>query len=190
VQIISASAISLNEAVEKQIFRADLRFRLDVMPVFLPPLRERREDICIIFDHYIRQEAARIGVTFKDVAGDVMEILEQYHWPGNVRELHNICIYMAAQLSLHDGHLNMDCVPDNILVNERTAGATFIERRKNPASPLATETKNQLNEDHINGKTLAEALLKFQGNKSAVARELGISRMTLWRKLKQHSLQN
>lgn len=89
VRIISATNKDLKEAIAKGLFREDLYYRLNVLPVHLPPLRERKEDIPLLLDHFIKREALRMGVPSKRISRDVQEYLIQYPWKGNIRELEN-----------------------------------------------------------------------------------------------------
>ncbi|MBN1559095.1 sigma 54-interacting transcriptional regulator, partial [candidate division KSB1 bacterium] len=90
VRIIAATNRDLIKEIEKGQFREDLFFRLNVFPIHIPPLRERKEDIPLLVNYFIKKYSARTGKTFDSVPQHVMDRLEEYHWPGNVRELENI----------------------------------------------------------------------------------------------------
>lgn len=89
VRIISATNKDLKEAIAREQFREDLYYRLNVLPLHLPPLRERREDIPLLLDYFIKKESLRIGAPLKKVSRDALEYLVDYHWRGNIRELEN-----------------------------------------------------------------------------------------------------
>jgi transcriptional regulator with GAF, ATPase, and Fis domain len=96
VRLISATNKDLAGAVNGKEFRSDLYYRLSVLPLHVPPLRERKEDIPLLLKHFIRQEAARMSVSAKKIGPDAMARLTAYSWPGNVRELENFVKYMLV----------------------------------------------------------------------------------------------
>ncbi len=110
IKIISAAAQSLESAVSYGNFREDLRYRLEVMPIYLPPLRARKSDIKLLFDHYLQQQFLRHGYTLTNVDETVYECICCYQWPGNIRELVNVCTYIAA-LSGPEGKVKKSSLP-------------------------------------------------------------------------------
>jgi len=107
VRIIAATNRNLEKSVTDGLFREDLYYRLNVFPLTNPPLRERREDIPLLVNHFVNKYSAKIGRMIKTVPKKIMKILESYHWPGNIRELENIIeraviISKDEQLSLGD----------------------------------------------------------------------------------------
>ncbi len=90
VQIISASNKNLKEMIKKGEFREDLYYRLNVIELYLPALRERKEDIPSLIGHFIKELNPQLGANVTDISSDAMEILINYEWPGNIRELRNI----------------------------------------------------------------------------------------------------
>lgn len=101
VRIIAATNKNLNEMIQKNFFREDLFYRLNVIPIIIPPLRERHEDIPILVDHFIRKYSKLCGKEPMSISVEAMSILRSYHWPGNVRELENI-IERSIALENHD----------------------------------------------------------------------------------------
>jgi formate hydrogenlyase transcriptional activator len=89
VRVVAASNQNLAKMVEEKKFRADLYYRLSVFPIDLPPLRERKEDIAPLVEHFVRRFSQKLGKNIEEVPGEVMEILGNHHWPGNIRELQN-----------------------------------------------------------------------------------------------------
>ena len=159
-RIISAAATKMQTAVDNGLFRADLMYRLEVIPIDLPPLRERHGDILMLFKHFtgcdkINQETIRV--------------LEAYSWPGNVRELHNASLYACA--FANDGPILVDHLPDRVV----NGGA--------PQDSLTSLQFEQIvcGKRHFDANDINEALRLNNNNKSAAARSLGVSRMTLWR---------
>jgi transcriptional regulator with PAS, ATPase and Fis domain len=193
IQIVSASSISLNDAVNSGNFCSDLRFRLDIMPINLPPLRERKEDIIPLLEHFLEKEMINQNVLINDVDSEVLHFLISYTWPGNIRELVNMCIYLVAVAQAYEHKISMACLSDTMLKpstsNEpiqESLQEGFIERRSaanNAASTVPAVEK--VNTQLITADMIQQALSNSNGNKSLAAKELGISRMTLYRKIQE-----
>jgi two-component system response regulator PilR (NtrC family) len=96
VRVIAATNRDLNESIRTGNFREDLFYRINVIPVALPPLRQRKEDIPLLVDHFIAKFSRQLGVPQKHISTDAMRLIEKYHWPGNVRELENVVERMIA----------------------------------------------------------------------------------------------
>lgn len=161
-RVISASSTMLHDAVQAGSFRADLMYRLEVIPLSLPPLRERKEDIPLLFSHFTGQQ---------EISESLMSALTNYDWPGNVRELQNAAQHAAAFTD--SGSISAEHLPERIASNIRereVADSTFSNGQK------------------LTPHLIATALERHGNNRSAAARELGISRMTLYRHLKQSGL--
>jgi len=177
VNIISASSTRLKEAVETGKFREDLRYRLEVIPIDLPPLRARGADRKMLFDYFLAKQLLRHGHGAMQVDHSVYSCVEQYGWPGNVRELINVCTYIAALISAEDDRITLKNLPPDIrntnlatvsqVPNEKTS--TFLSRQ-------------------ITREMLEQAIRDYSGHRDSIAERLGISRMTLWRKLKKFRL--
>lgn len=182
IQIVSASSTSLNDAVNAGTFRSDLQYRLNVMPVTLPPLRERKDDIILLLEFFLNKEIESQNVIVNQVDDALLEYLNQYPWPGNVRELANICIYLTAVAPANDHKITLDCLPESIL-NQSDNNSAFIERRKQAINNSPATSANTINTQLITSEMIQQALHNNNGNKSLAAKELGISRMTLYRKM-------
>jgi Nif-specific regulatory protein len=98
VRIITATSRNLEEMIEKEKFRADLYYRLNVFPIYVPPLRERKSDLLLLADHYVEKSGRSSGKDVRRISTAAIDLLVSYHWPGNVRELEN-CIERAVLLS-------------------------------------------------------------------------------------------
>lgn len=157
VRLIAATNRDLLEMVQRGEFRQDLYYRLNVVPLHIPPLRERREDILPLVEHAYR----RLGVVPPDLGFASCQRLTSYNWPGNVRELMNLVEQAVA--------LNED--PANLL----------------PLPPLGDHGKVPLSE-YGEEEQIRKALEECQGNAAAAARQLGISRTTLYRKLEYYGI--
>lgn len=189
IQIVSASSTSLNDAVNSGDFRSDLRFRLDIMPITLLPLRERKEDIIPLLEHFLEKEMINQNVLINNVDSEVQHFLINYTWPGNIRELVNMCIYLVAVSPAFEHKISMACLPDTMLklsASKESVEEPFVERRKQTSdSSTATAYVKKINTQLITSEMIQRALSNNNGNKSLAAKELGISRMTLYRKIQE-----
>lgn len=170
IQIIAATNINLKEAMASGKFREDLFYRLNVIPIELPPLRERREDIVPLIKHFLKKFSLFYKKPIVDIEGKAVEVMLNYPWPGNIRELENAIEYSFV----------------------RTTSKNFIEASKLPQSiidfhpgGLAGIQEEEKNAEYLKRDDLLFILEKFKWNKSKVAKELKIGRTTLWRKMKQ-----
>jgi DNA-binding NtrC family response regulator len=123
VRVIAATNRDLDESIREGTFREDLFYRINVIPITLPPLRQRREDIAILVDHFIEKFSTRMGVERRRISSDAMRAIEKYHWPGNVRELENVIERMIA---LEPSEvLTTKSLPEHVLLGGRIPDATF-----------------------------------------------------------------
>jgi DNA-binding NtrC family response regulator len=188
VRVIAATNKILDEEVRKGAFREDLYFRLAVLSLRLPPLRERREDIPLLCEHFFKKYAAEVGKEIRSIAPAALEALLRYSWPGNVRELENV-IYESMVLS-DDPVLDERRLPVRIrsgfagagtAVGHRPGGGEEKEERpseeslRGAAQAAAGRTEKAL---------IVKALREAGGNRTLAARALGISRKTLFNKMK------
>ncbi len=164
VRIIAATNRNLAQMVKDGKFREDLFYRLNVVRVVLPPLRERREDIPMLAHHFLQKVSAANNQPVRGFVPETMALLERYHWPGNVRELENI---IERTVSLAPGPLIM---PDDLPETVRQADA---------ALPRGDE--GLLSLDEMEKRHLARVLRETGGNKVRAAKILGIDRRTLYR---------
>jgi len=174
VRVISASNRDLAAMVEEKSFRQDLFYRLVVFPIELPPLRDRREDIPLLVEHFLEKHARDAGKHIARVDPRAMEALVNHGWPGNVRELENV---VHRSLLVAAG---MDLAPDD-LPSGLTAGRSPVEAVVE-AGPMSLEEMERA--------AIVRALEHNQNNLSDVARQLGIGRSTLYRKLEQYGLRD
>lgn len=184
VRIISATNKNLEKAVEAGLFREDLFYRINVLGINIPPLRDRKDDIKLLVNYFIEKICARESLPVFDFTDDVISLLEEYRWPGNVRQLENT-IYKA--IVLNEG---------NILGVE---DFDSILRAMNLNSPLLTEGLNLgcFNPERGKFKTINEyekdiienALEFYNWNISRVSKILDIGRSTLYRKMKEYGIE-
>jgi len=172
-RILTATNKNLRKLVENAQFREDLYYRLDVVSIHLPPLRERMEDIPLIVNHFLKEFSKDIGVE-KSISEETVNILCSYSWPGNIRELKN-CVERMFVLC-KDSIIKPSNIPPHIINEIRTHK---LPKEFTPAS-LNLKT-NEIN-------LIIKALEKTDGNKSKAAELLGISRRTLHRKLIEYNI--
>lgn len=168
VRIIAATNQNLADMVNRGTFRHDLYYRLNVVRLDLPPLRERRDDLEQLVAHFITQFNSKLSKKVTAVSGNVMDLFRAYSWPGNVRELqhaveHACILCKSTIIAVHD-------LPQDLLGSVALPGAAMKSPPPSPSAPAAK-------------LSLAEALAASDGNKSRAAQLLGISRMTLYRQL-------
>lgn len=168
VRVVAATNRDLMDMVKKGLFRSDLYYRLNVIPIHLPPLRQRKEDIPLLAAYFTRQCALRMGRDIGHISDKALQNLVQYNWPGNVRELENVIEHTVALASgkvVHDFDL-----PETIT--------------SQPPNTKKSLSLKELEREHI-----LMILDKFNNNYDKACEALGISRTTLWRKLKLYGLQ-
>jgi len=175
IRIIAATNRDLKELVAQGKFRDDLYFRLAVVKIELPPLKDRREDIPYLVDHFIEKYNARRGKKIISISPDVMDILLRYDFPGNIRELENIIEYGFV-------------VCKGSIIQKEHLPAELFDSPQEPPSPSAP--KQDIIGKAIDEKSRIKAVLvKNKGKIGEAAAELGIHRTTLWRKIKRHNIE-
>jgi DNA-binding NtrC family response regulator len=170
VRIVTATHRDLDALVAVGRFREDLLYRINVIEVRVPPLRERPDDLEPLVRHLLDKHGASVASSGCSVPGDVMAIFRRHSWPGNVRELENV---IERALVLGNGTtITHDDLPDSL----RTALAA-------PAKPTGGRRLAEVEREHI-----VQTLRTVAGNKAAAARMLGLDRKTLYRKLTLHRI--
>ncbi|MDD4356088.1 MAG: sigma 54-interacting transcriptional regulator, partial [Smithellaceae bacterium] len=171
VRIIAATHRDLEQMCEKGRFRRDLYYRLNVIPIYLPPLRERSEDIPLLINHFLKILRLRSGKPINGVSEQTMEKMINYSWPGNIRELANVLEY--AFVVCHEELISPQHLPHSLTHDHPAPG---LHRRRDDSTSLSQRDD------------LVKALETTHGNRQEAARLLGISRVTLWKLLKQHGI--
>lgn len=174
VRVIAATNKHLFERVESGLFRQDLYYRLNVVEITVPPLRERPEDILALAEHFLKEQSQRNGGKLLTLHENTTNLLKTYGWPGNVRELQNV-IERVAILSTSAVILPSE-LPNSIL--DPAKHDVFEEKDDHP-------TLEKVEQEYIR-----EVLLKHNFNYTKVADTLGIGRTTLWRKMKKYGMDN
>ncbi len=168
VRVVAASNVDLMTEAENANFREDFYYRLNVVEVFIPPLRERIGDLEFLIDHILRRQCQEMDFTKPKIGNDALEILKTYHWPGNVRELENSierALLLSQGQTIQKHHL-----PDRISVRPSTPGHHPVSLK------------------HGYRELIEKALDRSGGNISMAARDLKIARSTLYRKMREFGL--
>ena len=180
VRVLAASNKDLEKEIEKGQFREDLYYRLNVVPIVVPPLRERREDIPALVRHFLRVHADEQGLRIKEVSPEAMAVFQQYDWPGNIRELRNLIERL------------MIMVPGGVIDGPQATMA--LQGRatppappaSQPVSPLMTQRYDSLRDarNAFEKEYIARKLREHHWNISRTAEDLQIERSHLHRKIK------
>ena len=178
VRIIAATNKDLEKEVAMGRFREDLYYRLNVIPIYLPPLRERKEDIPLLAEHFLRIYSEKNGKSIKRISPEAMEALVNYSWPGNVRELENVIERMVV-LGTGD-EITVSQLPERIRNSKIADISTNLEVFEIPDEGISLEDVEKM--------LIMKALAKANGNKSKAAKLLGITRRTLQYRLRKHGL--
>lgn len=180
VRVISATNQDLIQAVRDGRFRKDLYYRLNVVPIHLPPLRERREDIKPLVRHFLRYFSQRDHRPVREISQAAMELLERYPWPGNVRELQNV---MERAVSLAEGEV---ILPEDLPEEVRKGRVPSLEDEIPLDLPFEEAKERWI--ELFERRYLRELLERTGGNISQAARMAGVNRKTIHRLLKKHGL--
>lgn len=170
-RVVAASNRDIMAMVKEETFREDLYYRLNVVKIRLPALRERKEDIPLLVDHFIHKHNLLKGRAMQGITDEVVSHLTGYPFPGNIRELENIIEY--AYILCKDNYIGMEHLPKDVkdwfASNDRLWSVSGLS-------------------NHDEGREIYLSLHKHGGNRLATSRALGISRSTLWRKIKKYGL--
>jgi two-component system response regulator AtoC len=189
VRIVSATNRDLAGMVARGSFRSDLYFRIAVIPVVIPPLRERREDILPLADNFLNKHAGRAAAAGRRLDPDARRLLLEYPWPGNIRELANAIEYAVA-------------MSRRAVLQPADFPLLQAAQRAVPKSPVASTETGRFPQPVLDGlpptylkpweveerETILETLTRCKGNRGRAARKLRMSRTTLWRKIRRYDL--
>ena len=174
IRLITSADTSLEIASREGVFREDLRFRLDVISVSVPPLRDRGEDILPLFHTFLEKALGRRDINKTEIDVLLIDCLRYYKWPGNVRELENLCSKIAVQIESDYEYLSVNILPSQILesvLDDYDAGADMIAL------------------DQLEKEQLQRLLEEFPDRMDSAAKFLGVSPMSLLKKVKKLNLQ-
>ncbi|EES7717671.1 sigma-54-dependent transcriptional regulator [Escherichia coli] len=185
IRIISATNQNLAQFIAEGKFREDLFYRLNVIPITLPPLRERQEDIELLVHYFLHLHTRRLGSVYPGIAPDVVEILRKHRWPGNLRELSNLMEYLV------------NVVPSGEVIDSTLLPPNLLNNGTTEQSDVTAVSEAHLSLDDAGGTALEEMekqmireALSRHNSKKQVADELGIGIATLYRKIKKYELLN
>ncbi len=185
IRIISATNQNLAQFIAEGKFREDLFYRLNVIPITLPPLRERQEDIELLVHYFLHLHTRRLGSVYPGIAPDVVEILRKHRWPGNLRELSNLMEYLVNVVPSGEV-IDSTLLPPNLLNNGTTEQSDVTEVNE---AHLALDDAGGTALEEMEKQMIREALSRHNSKKQ-VADELGLGIATLYRKIKKYELLN
>lgn len=175
VRIITATNKNLEEMIQENLFREDLFYRVNVLPIYLPPLRDRQEDIPVLVNYFIRNMQRKNHKIISGLTQGAMEKIMTYYWPGNIRELKSALEY--AFVIAERGMIDIDHLPPQIL---KEVSSLNVDVGKSVRSLRQGKGSKK--------EALIEALRISQGNKSEAARILGVNRVTVWNRMKKYGI--
>jgi len=178
VRVIAATNVPVDQLGDESRFRQDLLFRLNTVEIELPPLRDRREDVPVLVDHFVAQYAKKYGKPVREIPPTVMAALQDYDWPGNIRALRHAA---ERAVILSDG--DAFTVEDFSLSRGGSA-----PRAVAPAPTPAAAARDDLNLERAEKQIVEQALKKHAYNISLAAQELGLTRASLYRRMEKHGL--
>ena len=175
-RIITATHKNLDQLIEQGSFREDLFFRINVFPLTCPPLKDRKDDITLLIQHFISLNAEKTGKNILGFTPEAMRLMVAYPWPGNIRELRNSVEY--AFVLARGKSIGVEHLPEKIVENN--------------AGQIQTATFEPAPDRVIKGRSekqaLLDALKAADGNQTKAAAILGVSRITVWKRLKKHAI--
>ena len=184
VRLICATNRNLRKEMEARRFREDLYYRVSVIPVEVPPLRDRREDIPELVRHFVTRAAQELGIPEKAISPEALDLLERYHWPGNIRELENE-LRKAMALTAQDAEITADDLSLEIQGDrareEPVIGAAGVVAAADDGTLRGTVERAER-------AAIEKALEDSSGNQTRAAKRLGISRVWLRKKMERYGL--
>jgi len=181
VRILSATNRDLQKAVEMKEFREDLYYRLNSFPIYVPALRERRSDIVVLIDHFIKSFNEKMSLEIKGITKQALKILYDYEWPGNIRELENT---LERSLILTDKNIiDVDVIPDQLKSPDDNLAIKI-------SGPMFTENSPVIPFEKLKEEAIRHALAKTTGNVVEAARKLHIGRATLYRLMEKYNIES
>lgn len=182
VRVIAATNVNIEKGIINGAFREDLYYRLNRMPIQIPPLRNRKDDIPLLCNHLLQKINQDYGRNVEGVTSAALQFLLKYHWPGNVRELENILGRAVIFMNYHENEIDLHHMPDLDMKSESKA-----EIHNSPIQK--GETLNEML-DQYEKTIIADTLKKMKGNKTETAKLLGLSVRNLYYKLEKYGIAN
>ena len=175
VRVISATNQDLTDRMQSGVFRADLFYRINVIPIHLPPLRERRDDIILLAKAFFHNMRLKTDKEVQGISNQAMQVLRNHHWPGNVRELKSVFEYAFV------------ACPDKGLIEPHHLRPILEDDRPEPNGHKTQGFESQPRQERERLE-LIEALKRSKGNRTEAARILGVSRVTVWSRMKRYKV--
>lgn len=186
IRIISATHQNLRQFIEDGKFREDLYYRLNVIPLEVPPLRDREGDIELLMHYFLNHHSQRIGCAYPGISREAIELLQRYQWPGNVRELSNLLEYLVNIVP--EGEVIDGALLPPLFHTAIRSVPLMAYPPKTVCDPIEKEEEEGVKLKSVE-KSLIEEALQRTRNKKQIAEELGIGVATLYRKIKKYGLQ-
>lgn len=184
VRILCATNADIRERIKEGLFRSDLYYRIGVFSIELPPLRERKNDIVILAEHFLKSSSDSYSKKLKGFSREALAALREYDWPGNVRQLKNAVEY-ATLMAAPSGEITLDCLPEDV----RSTAGSGAPQKKDEETLRAPEWETPLSLKEMEKKAIEAALKRHNGNKAAAAKELGIGLKTIYRKVEEYKIE-
>jgi len=185
VRIIAATNKDLKKEVELGRFRKDLFYRLNVLPLYLPPLKERKSDIYLLFQYFMKNISEKYGRKEIEITEESRMILENYNWPGNVRELENVVELIIGTESFPGKYFAKNSNQDILALSDH---ATDDQSAITASERLENLDPSRLDMSYVEKEHIAKVLKLFQGNISQASQALGVQRNTLYSKIKKYRI--
>jgi len=164
IRLISATHQDLHDLISAGRFRHDLMYRINSIIIHTPPLREKKDDIPLLVTHHLKKISITNSKDIRGMSSPALEVLESFNWPGNVRQLTNALEY--ASITCKTDTIDVSDLPDYVF-DRNSSG---------------------INEQQLEKDNIQEALVMFKGNRTLAAKHLGISRVTLWKRIKDYNI--
>ena len=191
VRVISATNANLEQKIQEGSFRQDLYYRLNVVPIFVPPLRRRKRDIPLLVQHLIKNFSVDYGRRVKKISEEVFHQFRQYSWPGNVRELENVLGRAFINLRPQEEVIGLKHLPPLDIGSDDSGDEAKVDgsedKLKQASFKLSEGTLDEILQS-VEKQVIEKVLVEEKGNKTRAARRLDISHRSLYYKLERHNL--
>ncbi|NLO96520.1 MAG: sigma 54-interacting transcriptional regulator, partial [Peptococcaceae bacterium] len=182
-RLVAATNKNLLELVEQKSFREDLYFRLSVIRIEIPPLRQRPEDILLLAEHFVQSYSQKMNLPTPEISDAVRQIIQEYHWPGNVRQLENAMIYAVNMAQ--GGIIQPECLPNEIFRATNKKSSHTQQATSNQATLRISDLLSYQESEAI---VIRNALARTSGNITSACKLLKISKATMYKKMKEYGI--
>ena len=182
-RLIAATNKKLLDLVEQKKFREDLYFRLSVIKIEIPPLRQRSGDALLLAEHFVQSYARKMNLPVPKISNAVRQKIQDYHWPGNVRQLENVMIYAVNMAQ--EGIIQLECLPSEIFKNNEEKADL---NQPDSSTKNTPHLKDLLSFKDAEAVVIRNALAQTSGNITAASKLLKISKTTMYKKMKEYGI--